>query len=100
MSRLLAAGSDGPLKNLTAREGEVLQLIAEGRSNQGIADELTITQRSAEKYVLSIFTKLGLPDTGDRAPARARGADVPRSVDLGGQPHPGDPGRPRPCGLA
>ncbi len=64
VSRLLAAGRDGPLKDLTAREGEVLQLIAEGRSNQGIADELTITLRSAEKYVSSIFTKLGLPDTG------------------------------------
>jgi DNA-binding NarL/FixJ family response regulator len=64
VSRLLAAPSDGPLQSLTAREREVLQLVAEGRSNQGIADELTITLRSAEKYVSSIFTKLGLPDTG------------------------------------
>jgi DNA-binding NarL/FixJ family response regulator len=65
VSRLLAAGaSDGPLAALTAREREVLQLIAEGRSNQGIADELSITLRSAEKYVSAIFTKLGLPDTG------------------------------------
>ena len=65
VSRLLAAGArDGPLAALTAREREVLQLIAEGRSNQGIADELSITLRSAEKYVSAIFTKLGLPDTG------------------------------------
>jgi DNA-binding NarL/FixJ family response regulator len=64
VSRLLAAPSDGPLQSLTAREREVLQLVAEGRSNQGIADELTITLRSAEKYVSSIFAKLGLPDTG------------------------------------
>jgi DNA-binding NarL/FixJ family response regulator len=64
VSRLLAAPRDGPLQSLTAREREVLQLVAEGRSNQGIADELAITLRSAEKYVSSIFTKLGLPDTG------------------------------------
>jgi DNA-binding NarL/FixJ family response regulator len=64
VSRLLAAPTDGPLQSLTPREREVLQLVAEGRSNQAIADDLTITLRSAEKYVSSIFTKLGLPDTG------------------------------------
>jgi DNA-binding NarL/FixJ family response regulator len=64
VSRLLAASDGGPLSVLTAREREVLQLVAEGRSNQGIAEELDITRRSAEKYVSSIFTKLGLPDTG------------------------------------
>jgi DNA-binding NarL/FixJ family response regulator len=64
VSRLLAANDDGPLQALTAREREVLQLVAEGRSNQSIADALVITLRSAEKYVSSIFAKLGLPDTG------------------------------------
>jgi DNA-binding NarL/FixJ family response regulator len=65
VSRLLAAPrDDGPLNTLTPREVEVLQLVAEGHSNQGIADQLVITRRSAEKYVSSIFTKLGLPDTG------------------------------------
>jgi DNA-binding NarL/FixJ family response regulator len=64
VSRLLAAPADGPVQRLTGREREVLQLVAEGRSNQGIADELDITLRSAEKYVSSIFTKLGLPDSG------------------------------------
>jgi DNA-binding NarL/FixJ family response regulator len=66
VSRLLTAGAsdDGPLGTLTAREREVLQLVAEGRSNQAIAERLAITLRSAEKYVSSIFTKLGLPDTG------------------------------------
>jgi DNA-binding NarL/FixJ family response regulator len=65
VSRLLSAGSAaGPLQSLTAREREVLQLVAEGSSNQGIADALVITLRSAEKYVSSIFAKLGLPDTG------------------------------------
>ena len=64
VSRLLAASDDGPLAALTAREREVLQLVAEGRSNQAIADRLVITLRSAEKYVSAIFSKLGLPATG------------------------------------
>ena len=65
VSRLLAsAGGDGPLDTLTPREREVLELVAEGRSNQAIADELAIALRSAEKHVSTIFTKLGLPDTG------------------------------------
>jgi DNA-binding NarL/FixJ family response regulator len=52
------------LTELTPREREVLELMAEGRSNQGIADKLVITIRSAEKYVSSIFDKLGLPSGG------------------------------------
>ena len=64
VSGLLSASRDGPLQALTPREREVLQLLAEGRSNQAIADRLVITLRSAEKYVSSIFMKLGLPDTG------------------------------------
>ena len=65
VSGLLAAQrDDGPLEALTPREREVLALVAEGLSNQAIADDLVITLRSAEKYVSSIFAKLGLPDTG------------------------------------
>jgi DNA-binding NarL/FixJ family response regulator len=65
VSGLLAANQDaGPLQTLTPREREVLQLMAEGLSNQGIAERLTITLRSTEKYVSSIFGKLDLPDTG------------------------------------
>jgi DNA-binding NarL/FixJ family response regulator len=65
VSGLLAAQrDDGPLQALTPREREVLALVAEGLSNQAIADRMVITLRSAEKYVSSIFTKLGLPDTG------------------------------------
>ena len=56
--------TDDPLYELTPREREVLELMAEGRSNQGIADQLVITLRSAEKYVSSVFGKLGLPHTG------------------------------------
>ena len=66
ISRLLASDRDGgPLSGLTAREREVLQLVAEGHSNPAIAERLDITRRSTEKYVSSIFTKLGLPDTGN-----------------------------------
>jgi DNA-binding NarL/FixJ family response regulator len=50
-----------PLSALTPREREVLELMATGASNQGIADALVITLRAAEKYVSSIFSKLGLP---------------------------------------
>ncbi|HVG74070.1 MAG TPA: response regulator transcription factor [Thermoleophilaceae bacterium] len=58
---------DDPLASLTAREREVLELMATGSSNQGIADALVITLRSAEKYVSSIFGKLGLPSTGSES---------------------------------
>jgi DNA-binding NarL/FixJ family response regulator len=59
--------SDDPLAELTPREREVLELMAEGRSNQGIADRLVITLRAVEKYVSSIFTKLGLPSSGSES---------------------------------
>lgn len=49
-----------PLAGLSAREREVLALMAEGRSNQGIAEALTITPGAVEKHVTSIFGKLGL----------------------------------------
>jgi DNA-binding NarL/FixJ family response regulator len=56
--------ADDPLVRLTPREREVLELMASGSSNQGIADQLVITLRAVEKYVSSIFGKLGLPSTG------------------------------------
>jgi DNA-binding NarL/FixJ family response regulator len=59
--------NDDPLELLTPREREVLVLMAEGSSNQGIADELVITTRAVEKYVSSIFGKLGLPSTGSES---------------------------------
>jgi DNA-binding NarL/FixJ family response regulator len=64
VSRLLAAHKDGPLEALAPRERDVLQLMAEGLSNQAIAERMEITRGSAEKYVSSIFAKLDLPDTG------------------------------------
>ncbi len=50
-----------PLAGLTRREREVLELMAEGRSNQAIGEALFITSRAVEKHVTSIFAKLGLP---------------------------------------
>jgi DNA-binding NarL/FixJ family response regulator len=55
--------TDSPLADLTPREREVLELMALGSSNQGIADALVITLRAVEKYVSSIFGKLGLPSS-------------------------------------
>ena len=50
----------GPLDDLTPRERQVLELIAEGRSNAGIAHELVVTVAAIERHVTSIFDKLGL----------------------------------------
>jgi DNA-binding NarL/FixJ family response regulator len=55
--------SDDPMAVLTPREREVLVLMAQGRSNQGIAESLVITLRAVERYVSTIFGKLGLPAT-------------------------------------
>src|SRR6266478_971267 len=51
----------GGLATLTPRERQVLALMAEGRSNAGIAAELVVSGGAVEKHVASIFTKLGLP---------------------------------------
>ena len=52
--------TDGPLAQLTPREREVLALIAEGRSNMGIAEQLVVTVGAVERNVTNIFDKLGL----------------------------------------
>jgi DNA-binding NarL/FixJ family response regulator len=55
----------GPLDDLTPREREVLKLIAEGRSNAGIAAELVVTVAAVERHVTGIFDKLGLRQARD-----------------------------------
>ena len=67
LSRLVRRGRHGdPLAVLTPREREVLELVAEGRSNHAIAGQLVITERAVEKHVTRIFAKLGLePAPGD-----------------------------------
>ena len=54
-----------PLGELSSREREVLELMAEGRSNHAIATRLVISERAVEKHVTSIFSKLRLPPTED-----------------------------------
>ncbi len=56
---------DDPLESLTPREREVLGLMAEGRSNAAIAEQLVVTERAVEKHVTSIFGKLGLTASSD-----------------------------------
>jgi serine/threonine-protein kinase PknK len=54
-----------PLEELTQREREVLALMAEGRSNAGIARLIWVTEGTVEKHVHSILAKLNLPETQD-----------------------------------
>ena len=56
---------DDPLADLSPRERQVLELMAEGRSNQAIAERLFVTLRAVEKHVTSIFVKLRLPATAE-----------------------------------
>jgi len=67
VSQLLtkARGADDPLNLLTPREREVIELVAEGRSNKGIGERLVITERAVQKHVTSIFMKLDLQQSDD-----------------------------------
>jgi DNA-binding NarL/FixJ family response regulator len=65
VSQLLGRRDDDPLSELTPREGEVLGLMAEGRSNQGICEKLVLSPKTVESHVNSIFTKLGLRQAPD-----------------------------------
>jgi DNA-binding NarL/FixJ family response regulator len=56
---------DRPLASLTVREREVLELMAEGRSNAAIAARMFVTEKSVSKHTNSIFAKLGLPQSED-----------------------------------
>ena len=60
-----ARRADDPLDVLSPREREVLSLMAEGRSNAGIARDLWVTEGTVEKHVRSILMKLGLPEADD-----------------------------------
>jgi len=62
VAQLLVRRSD-PIDRLTPRELQVLQLMAEGRSNNGIVDALNVSPSAVEKYVSNIFVKLDLPPT-------------------------------------
>jgi len=62
---LAAQTADDPLEAITSRERDVLALMAEGRTNAGIARRLWVTEGTVEKHVHSIFVKLRLPETDD-----------------------------------
>jgi len=59
-SFLAGARQSGPLKSLSAREREVLALLAEGRSNRAIGEQLELSARGVQKHVTAVFGKLGL----------------------------------------
>ena len=62
VAQMVARRADeGPLASLTARESEVLALMAQGRTNHAIAAELFVSDRAVERHVTSIFAKLDLP---------------------------------------
>jgi DNA-binding NarL/FixJ family response regulator len=64
VAQLVSRGaSEGPLSELTPREHEFLALMAEGRSNAGIAQTLVLTVGAVEKHIASIFGKLALPQS-------------------------------------
>jgi DNA-binding NarL/FixJ family response regulator len=63
VGRMLGRRREGPLSTLTEREKEVLAAMAEGKSNQGIAAALFVTEAAIEKHVTSIFHKLELTPT-------------------------------------
>ena len=67
IARLLArnAAFEGPLDRLSPREREVLELMAEGRSNAAIAARLVVTERAVAKHTAAIFTKLDLQPSDD-----------------------------------
>ncbi len=61
VSQLLIRRASDPLERLTAREREVLELMAEGRSNSAVAARLVVSESAVAKHINSIFTKLDLP---------------------------------------
>ena len=63
VGRMLGRRGRGPLDQLSPRERDVLAAMAEGKSNQGIADALVVTEAAVEKHVTRIFQKLGLGPT-------------------------------------
>jgi len=63
VAQLLVRRRDDPLDRLTPREQQVLELMAEGRSNTGIMETLKVSPSAVEKYVTNIFLKLDLPPT-------------------------------------
>jgi DNA-binding NarL/FixJ family response regulator len=86
----LVAGTTGPFPELSARERDVLELIAQGRSNGGIARTLFLSEKTVKNNITAVFAKLGV---AGRAEAIVRA----RQAGLGGADGPGvAPARPEP----
>ena len=68
---------DDPLAELTAREREVLALMAEGHTDRGIREALFLSQKTVESHMRSIFRKLATPRQPERQPPRPRRARLP-----------------------
>jgi DNA-binding NarL/FixJ family response regulator len=79
---LVRSGRKDPLDPLSPREREVLELMAEGRTNGSIAEALVVTEGAVEKHVTNIFIKLGLPPADQ---AHRRVLAVLRYLEYGGE---------------
>jgi DNA-binding CsgD family transcriptional regulator len=77
VAQLLVRRRNDPIDRLTPRELEVLRLMAEGRSNNGIRDALHVSSSAVEKYVSNIFAKLGLPPHRHRPPPSPGRPEIP-----------------------
>ena len=66
VSALVAAQDEGPLARLSARELDVLRLMAEGLTNNGIASRLSLSARTIEAHVGNLLTKLDITDSDER----------------------------------
>jgi DNA-binding NarL/FixJ family response regulator len=62
---VMGRARDDAVRSLTPREGEVLKLMAEGRSNAAIAGALVVSEKAVSKHIANIFLKLGLPPSDD-----------------------------------
>jgi DNA-binding NarL/FixJ family response regulator len=64
VTRMVGRKQDDPLDELTPREREVLELMAQGLSNKGICDKLVLSERAVERHITGVLSKLGIPATG------------------------------------
>jgi len=64
VSQMVGRKHDDPLEELTPREREVLELMAQGLSNKGICEKLVLSERAVERHITGVLSKLGIPATG------------------------------------
>jgi DNA-binding NarL/FixJ family response regulator len=64
VSQMVGRRDDDPLQELTPREREVLELMAQGLSNKGICEKLFLSERAVERHITGVLSKLGIPTTG------------------------------------